>query len=112
MGVEALYAFAGLEAVQDIGMIIETCFAWAVEGSPNTRSWRPHELYVQESRPSLAKTICKLREFDECRTQILAQVWDASMIGARGVLQMVAIVVPSATVPIEEVESIGQCAIP
>ncbi|CAL9014414.1 unnamed protein product [Prunus brigantina] len=69
-GVESLYAFAGLEAVEDMrGRALKSVLRRAAQGSPNAGSWRPRSQHAPERRLSLADSIRKQRELDSRRTQ-------------------------------------------
>ncbi|KAH0972205.1 hypothetical protein GBA52_024361 [Prunus armeniaca] len=86
-GVETFYAFAGLEAVEDMrGRPLKSIFCRAAQGSPNSGSWLPHAQHAPEKGLSLVETIRKQRELDARRKQVLAQAWDAGLIGSGGVI--------------------------
>ncbi|CAB4316763.1 unnamed protein product [Prunus armeniaca] len=86
-GVETFYAFAGLEVVEDMrGRPLKSVFCRAAQGSPNSGSWRPHAQHAPEKGLSLAETIRKQRELDARCKQVLAQAWDAGLIGSGGVI--------------------------
>ncbi|KAH0972959.1 hypothetical protein GBA52_025115 [Prunus armeniaca] len=86
-GVETFYAFAGLEAVEDMrGRPLKSVLCRAAQGSPNSGSRLPHAQHAPEKGLSLAETIRKQRELDARRKQVLAQAWDAGLIGSGGVI--------------------------
>ncbi|KAL6293267.1 hypothetical protein ACE6H2_001409 [Prunus campanulata] len=105
-GVESLYAFAGLEAVEDMrGRPLKSVLRRAAQGSPNAGSRGPHAHHASERRLSLAESIQKQQELDTRRAQVLAQAWDAGLIGYGGVLHGASTAAVSASVPIEVAES-------
>ncbi|CAL2246752.1 unnamed protein product [Prunus armeniaca] len=68
-GVESLYAFAGLEAVEDMrGRPLKSVLRRVAQGSPNAGSWRPRAQHASERRLSLAESIRQQRELDTRRT--------------------------------------------